>query len=97
VGQRAIVGEEEEARGGGVEAAYRDEAGEGRHQVSHGRSVEMGFVFEGGEVAGGFVEGEVGEALGQLDGAAVEQDAVPLGGDVRAEGGCLTVHRHPAG
>src|SRR5918998_3175603 len=63
VGQRAVVGQEEEAGGGGVEAADGDEAGEGRYQRFDGWAVAAGLVFHGSEVAGGFVQGEVGGGL----------------------------------
>src|SRR5829696_5706255 len=96
MGQEAVVGKEEEAGGGRVQATHGDEAGEGWHEVADGRAAAAGLVLQSGEVAGRLVEGQVGERRGEGYGASVEEDGVPLG-DGGAQSCSLAVHAHAAG
>jgi len=93
----AVVGEEEEAFAGVVEPTDGIDAfGERAEELHHGGAA-FG-VADGGDVAFGFVEHEIEEALGGLDGLAVDADGVRVGIGFGAEfGDDLAVEGDAAG
>jgi hypothetical protein len=95
VGERAVVGEDQEPRRLGVEAARGDEARDVGHEVRDRGAVLVRLVLEGGEVAGRFVQGQVGMGGGQADGAAVKRDLL-VPGYGEAQRGGTAVHGNAA-
>ena len=93
----AIVGEEEEAFAGVVEAANGIDAfGERAEELHDGGAAFR--IADGGDVAFGLVEHEIEEALGRLDGFAVDGDGVGVGIGFGAEfGDDLAVEGDAAG
>ena len=67
VGESAVVGEDEQARRVRVEAARGHEARHVGHQV--GDRLAAALVFHGGQVARGFVQGQVDQGVGEADAA----------------------------
>jgi hypothetical protein len=97
LGEGAVVGEEEEAFAGVVEAAYGIDAFGERAEELHYGGAAFG-IADSGDVAFGFVEHEVEEALGWLDGFAVDADGVGVGIGFGAEfGDDLAVEGDAAG
>jgi hypothetical protein len=86
LGEGAVVGEEEEAFAGVVEAADGIDALGERAEKLHDGGAALG-IRDGGYVAFGFVEHEVEEALGRLDGFAIDADGVSIGIGLGAEFG----------
>lgn len=75
LGESAVVGEEEEAFAGVIEAADGIDAfGERAEELHDGRAA-FG-IADSGDVAFGFVQHEIYRALGGLDGFAVNSDGV---------------------
>src|SRR5215210_6611876 len=72
VGEPAVVGEDQESRGVGVEAARWHEAGYVWHQVGDGPAATL--VAHGRQIARWLVQGEVDEGSGKVDRLAVKLD-----------------------
>jgi len=97
LGEGAVVGEEEEAFAGVIEAADGIDAFRERAEELHYGGAAFG-VADGGDVAFGFVEHEIEEALGGLDRFAVDADGVRVGIAFGAEfGDDLAVEGDAAG
>ena len=97
LGERAVVGEKEETFAGVVEAADGIDAFGERAEELHDGGAAFG-VADGGDVAFGLVKHEVEEALGGLDGFAVNGDGVGVGIGFGAEfGDDLAVEGDAAG
>ena len=97
MGEGAVVGEEEETFAGVVEAADGIDALGERAEELHDGGTALG-ITDGCDVAFGFVEHEVEEALGWLDGFAVDGDGVGVGIGFGAEfGDDLAVECNAAG
>jgi hypothetical protein len=94
VGQPAVVRDDEQACGRGVEAASGYQARNVRNEVGDGRAATI--IFHGGQISRRFVQGEVDVGFWKTDGMAIEFDLI-LGSYGRAEGRCLAVHPHAAG
>jgi hypothetical protein len=88
-GERAVVGEQDEAFGGVVETAHRIEPGELRHQIHHrGAAFRIG---ASGDDALGLVEQQVHALHGGLDPLAIHANGI--GGGVGFGPECF--HGHP--
>jgi hypothetical protein len=83
VGEVAVVGHEDEARGLEVEAADGEEPGLGGviDDLGDGGAVELGLVGGGDEHAFGLVDHQVELAFRLAEGAAVDEDAIGVGVD----------------
>ena len=95
VGEVAVVGEEQQALGVGVEPAHGEHPRLGGHEVDDGRAALR--VARGGDDARRLVEQVVDEAGLHPDLGAVDLDDVDLRVDPSPEHGDLAVHPHPAG
>src|SRR5215213_5361745 len=91
--ESAFVGEDEQARGGCVEAAGGYESRYVGHKVGHGTAAPI--VGHGGQISCRLVEGEVDSALGETDAVAVQLDLIG-GRYPRAQGRRLAVDRDAA-
>ena len=78
LGERAVVGEEQEAFGGVIEATNGIDAGGEIAEELHDGRATFGIAY-GGDVAFRFIQHEIDGALGGLDGAAVDGDGVCVG------------------
>ena len=97
VRQRAVVGQEQQAFTGPVESAYWVYAAFDALYQIHDRGAMFG-IADGGHVAFGLVENDVGEVLGRVKELAVYADVVVLGIGFAAEFGYwLAVDKHAAG
>ena len=97
LGEGAIVGEEEEAFAGVVEAADGIDAFCKRAEELHDGGAAFG-IADGGDVAFGLVEHEIDRALRGLDGFAIDGDGVGIGIGFGAEfGDDLAIERDAAG
>jgi hypothetical protein len=83
VGEVAVVGHEDEARGLEVEATDGEEAGLGGvvDDLGDGGAVELGLVGGGDEHAFGLVDHQIELAFRLAEGAAVDEDAIGVGVD----------------
>jgi hypothetical protein len=97
LGEGAVVGEEEKAFAGVVEAANGIDARWERAEELHDGGAAFG-IADGGDVTFGLVKHEIDWALSGLDGFAVDEDGVCLGIGFGAEfGDNLAVKRDAAG
>ena len=96
VGQLAVVGQQQQALGVGVEPADREHPRLGRHELDDGRPA-VG-VLGRRDDAGAACSAGSGRGPGfDADRRAVDLDEVGVGVDPPAEHGDLAVDRHPAG
>ena len=95
VGQLAVVGQQQQALGVGVEPADREHPRLGRHELDDGRAA-VG-VLGRRDDAGRLVEQVVDEAGLGADRRPVDLDEVDVGIDAPAEHGDLAVDRDPPG
>jgi len=97
LGEGAVVGEEEEAFAGVVEAAHGIDTFRERAEKLHDGGAAFG-IADGGDVAFGLVEHEINRALSGLDGFAVDGDGIGVGIGFGAEfGDDLAVEGDAAG
>ncbi|OGL03325.1 MAG: hypothetical protein A3I03_12705 [Candidatus Rokubacteria bacterium RIFCSPLOWO2_02_FULL_68_19] len=88
LGQRAVVGEEEQPLGVEVEPPHRKEPGAlVLHEVEHDRATAR--IAPGGEIPAGLIQQDVALGLRGRNGAAIHEDDVAL----RIGGGALGRHR----